>query len=241
MCGSFSVTRVRKHGTGKWPRPMTRENHIYREILDAIAEHRCAPGTRLPEDVLAELFDVSRTSIRKILQRLAMEQMVELRPNCGAQVAQPSPQQAQDVLLARQHIEPELQRQIAARLSRTAASTLLDLIKQEDRAQKQGHRSEAIQLSARFHVTLTQQAGNQVLTDIIENLTIRSSLAVAIYGTSHSIGSTCGGHDELLDLLVAKNGRAARDWMKVHLTRIRESLTTAPESAIATDLKSIFG
>ena len=47
-----------------------RDERIYQDILEAIVEHRLTPGTRLPEDTLAETFGISRTGIRKVLQRL---------------------------------------------------------------------------------------------------------------------------------------------------------------------------
>ncbi|MFC6978312.1 GntR family transcriptional regulator [Microbulbifer taiwanensis] len=55
-----------------------RDDAIYRAIADAVVEHRLKPGARLREDALAEVFGVSRTGIRKILQRLALEQLVTL-------------------------------------------------------------------------------------------------------------------------------------------------------------------
>lgn len=46
---------------------------IYRAISNAVIEHRLKPGARLREDALAEVFGTSRTGIRKVLQRLALE------------------------------------------------------------------------------------------------------------------------------------------------------------------------
>ncbi|EGH33458.1 transcriptional regulator GntR, partial [Pseudomonas syringae pv. japonica str. M301072] len=55
-----------------------RDEQIYQHVLEAIVEHRLAPGTRLPEDALADVFEISRTGIRKVLQRLALERLVTL-------------------------------------------------------------------------------------------------------------------------------------------------------------------
>jgi DNA-binding GntR family transcriptional regulator len=48
---------------------------IYAEVLAAIFEQRLAPGTKLAEDALGEIFGVSRTMIRSVLQRLAHERI----------------------------------------------------------------------------------------------------------------------------------------------------------------------
>ena len=56
---------------------------IYAWIYEAIIEHRMMPGTKLPEEKVAELFSVSRTQVRGVLQRLAQ--------NAGIQLVVPPP------------------------------------------------------------------------------------------------------------------------------------------------------
>ncbi|WP_250862659.1 GntR family transcriptional regulator, partial [Caballeronia sp. INML3] len=43
-------------------------NPIYERLMNAIAEHRLHPGTKLAEDRLAAIFGVSRTVVRAVLQ-----------------------------------------------------------------------------------------------------------------------------------------------------------------------------
>ncbi|WP_122421268.1 GntR family transcriptional regulator [Pseudomonas viridiflava] len=217
-----------------------RDEQIYQHVLEAIVEHRLAPGTRLPEDALAEVFEISRTGIRKVLQRLALERLVTLRPKRGAEVAQPSAQEAQDVLGARQLIEPALMDTIAARVSGQRLEALRTLCDQEHAAQHAGRHSEAIQLSARFHVQLCALAGNQVLTEQVGQLTTRSSLILAVYGSRRSVGCDCGEHADLLTLLEAGQGDEAREWMAEHLRRIRASLNVDEPVSETVDFHSIF-
>src|SRR5215217_1189689 len=80
------------------PAPGTRKRgatavdlRIYSAVVNAVMSHRLPPGTRLGEAEFCELYDVSRTTVRKALQRLAHEHIVVLRPNRGAVVASPSP------------------------------------------------------------------------------------------------------------------------------------------------------
>src|SRR3546814_5492078 len=66
--------------TGK-TRTGTQDDIVYAHIFDAILEQRLAPGTKLSEEALGEIFGVSRTIIRRALSRLAHEGVVLLRPN----------------------------------------------------------------------------------------------------------------------------------------------------------------
>ena len=217
-----------------------RDEQIYQEVLDAIVEHRLAPGTRLPEDALAEVFAISRTGIRKVLQRLALERLVTLRPKRGAEVAQPTAQEAQDVMGARQLIEPALMPAIVRHLDARRLRTLRGLCEEEQQARRDDRHAEAIQLSARFHVQLCALAGNQVLTEQVAQLTTRSSLVIAVYGSRRSVGCECGEHGELLDLLEVGSTAAASHWMAEHLRRIRESLNVDEQQSPDVDLMSIF-
>ncbi|TXI26088.1 MAG: GntR family transcriptional regulator, partial [Ottowia sp.] len=116
---------------------LARENandEIYERIYIAILEHRLHPGTKLGEDRLAKIFDVSRARVREVLNRLAHEQIVELYPQRGAFVAKPTPQQAMDVFEARRLIEPALVRRLIARRDPSATVALRDIVAEEQRA-----------------------------------------------------------------------------------------------------------
>src|SRR5471030_3333334 len=60
---------------------------IYRAVVQAVMSHRLPPGTHLGEADFCELYQVSRTTVRKALQRLAHDHIIELRPNRGAAIA----------------------------------------------------------------------------------------------------------------------------------------------------------
>ena len=69
-------------------RNATIDHVVYDGIHRAILEQRLPPGTKLGEESLSSLFDVSRARVRRILLRLAHDKSVKLRPNRGAYVAQ---------------------------------------------------------------------------------------------------------------------------------------------------------
>ncbi|MFW6346877.1 MAG: GntR family transcriptional regulator, partial [Halomonas sp.] len=118
--------RLGKNGDGA-----ERHETIYRAISDAIIEHRLKPGARLREDALAEVFGVSRTGIRKILQRLALEQLVTLTPRRGASVTRPTADEAREVFDARQMVECGLMPEVARRITEADIRELRDLTEED--------------------------------------------------------------------------------------------------------------
>jgi DNA-binding GntR family transcriptional regulator len=78
-----------------------KDESIFQALMTAIVEHQLLPGSKLPEEALSGVFGVSRTGIRKVLQRLAAVQMVTLTPKRGAHVASPTVEEAQHIFRTR--------------------------------------------------------------------------------------------------------------------------------------------
>ncbi|WP_148252439.1 GntR family transcriptional regulator [Aidingimonas lacisalsi] len=230
-----SKRRRGKNGDGD-----QRHDAIYRSISDAIIEHRLKPGARLREDALSEVFGVSRTGIRKILQRLALEQMVTLTPRRGASVTRPTADEAKDVFDARQMIECGLMEAAACRITAADIEELRDMAKREREALRAGEQSTAIKLSAAFHERLAQLAGNATLAGFVSRLCSRSSLILAVYGSAGHLGCESHDHDELIRHLEDGNGERAKAFMSRHLKTIESSLSIVEEEDQMPDLHRIF-
>src|ERR1700712_3400986 len=93
--------------SGRW-------GQIYDDLKSAILAHNIAPGTKLPEDELGEVYSVSRTLVRAALQALAHDRLVQLEPNRGAFVAKPTKREAREVFEARAIVEPKVAAMAAA-------------------------------------------------------------------------------------------------------------------------------
>ncbi|MEQ5820393.1 GntR family transcriptional regulator [Halomonas sp. SCS19] len=217
-----------------------RHEAIHRSISDAIIEHRLKPGARLREDALSEVFGVSRTGIRKILQRLALEQLVTLTPRRGASVTRPTADEAKDVFDARQMVECGLMSDIARRITQDDIVTLKDMAQREREALRSGEQSVAIRLSADFHTYLARVSGNRTLADFVERLCSRSSLILAVYGNAGHLGCESHDHQDLIQYLDDGKGERAAAFMGRHLKAIEASLSIVEEEDEAPNLFDIF-
>lgn len=217
------------------------EATIVERIYEAVIDQRLSPGTKLPEGELCEAFGVGRMHIRRALLVLANREVVELKTNRGAFVAQPTAKQARDVFEARQALEPSVAQLAAQRCNR---ARLLDLHKHlinESTAHTQGNRREAIRLSGQFHITLAHAAGNQVMSRLVRDLIIRSSLIIGMYGQAAAHTCRDDEHAGILQALRSHNGDLAARLMLEHLTHIFDSLTLASPGHNRADLVGLFG
>ena len=164
---------------GKSTRSGTQDDVVYAHIFDAILEQRLAPGTKLSEEALGEIFGVSRTIIRRALSRLAHEGVVLLRPNRGAVVASPSVEEARQVFLARRLVERAITELAVQHATAEQIAELRQMVNDERDSFSRGDRGAGIRLSGEFHLKLARSLNNPVLLDWFQKLISRASLYAA--------------------------------------------------------------
>ncbi len=131
------------------PELQDKDESIYQALMTAIVEHQLPPGSKLPEEALAEVFGVSRTGIRKVLQRLATVQMVALTPKRGAQVASPTVEEAQAIFRTRALLEVANLPDVLTRCQPPHLAALEAIIRQEQQAHERYDGPAAIRYSTR--------------------------------------------------------------------------------------------
>ena len=208
-------------------KPATKDD-IHGRIYKAIVEHRLQPGTKLTEERIAELFSVSRTQVRGVLQRLAVEQLVTLVPNRGAFVAKPTAAQAHDVLDVRRTLEPGVVARLIERLAagegRDAIKRLRLLVHREQQAHQNGDRRSAVRLSGEFHVLLADLSGSSIYPRMMRELTPLTCLAILSFEAPTAAACPNDEHARLIDAIEAGDVPAAAALMAEHLLHIEQAL-----------------
>lgn len=204
------------------------ERRVYAAIHDAILEHRLTPGTKLKEVALAELFDVSRSTVRSVLARLGHARLVELRPNRGARVASPSAEESRQIFAARGAIEGAVAAMAAAAASKKDVSALRELVAREASAYARGDERAGLRLSIDFHRRLAALAGNDVLARFLDELLSRTPLVVLTH-RGHA-PSNCGVDDHLalIEAVAGRDEKRAVALMRRHIDHLERELNLHP-------------
>lgn len=218
-----------------------KENFIWQSLMTAIVEHQLPPGSKLPEEALADVFGVSRTGIRKVLTRLATVQMVTIAPRRGAFVARPDIEESQSIFATRKMIECANLPQVLAHLQSPHLVGLEKIIAQEEEAHQKHDGAAAIRHSAAFHIQLQAISGNAVVTDIVTTLAQRSSLVIAAWGAPWQQGCRCDDHDKLIELLRKKDLKALSHALSHHFEHIVSSLGFERGGEVLPDFARLFG
>ncbi len=218
-----------------------KDDAIYHAIVKSIVEHQLLPGSKLPEEALAAVFGISRTGIRKVLQRLAVVQLITLTPKRGAQVAMPGVDEARNVLSTRCLLECANLPRVVDACESTHITALESLLADEQQAHDERDGATAIRLSALFHVQLQAIAGNEVLTQMVSQLTLRSSLVIAAYGTPWQQGCRCHDHRALVALLTQRRTADLASQMERHFADILANLRFERSGETTPDFARLFG
>jgi DNA-binding GntR family transcriptional regulator len=197
---------------------------IYRAVVNAVMSHRLPPGTHLGEADFCELYQVSRTTVRKALQRLAHDHIIELRPNRGAVIASPTPQEARDIFAARRAVEREIVPLVISKATPESLHQIRAALEAEDQARRNGDRANWIRLGGEFHILLAELAGNQVLLRFMAELVSRCSLIIALYESPGASMCENDEHQDLATLIEQGKVKEATHLIEHHLLEIEGRL-----------------
>lgn len=204
---------------------------IENQLKDQILAGKWKPGERLPsENELAEIFQVSRVSIRQALQALSAQGLIETRIGDGSFISQPSigtfmQDVIPDVYLAddslravlefRRVFEGPVAELAATRATDEQISQLAVLYHQMWEHADDADKNSYYDLS--FHMLIGEMTGNPMITGVyrILNNVLRSSW----HRVTASKGPKMGFyyHERLLNAFRQKNPKLCREVMEEHV------------------------
>jgi DNA-binding GntR family transcriptional regulator len=197
---------------------------IANDIANAIAERRLPPGTKLREEALCRLYGVSRTKIRAALISLSKDKLINMIPDKGAFVSEPTEAEAREIFSVRRILEAALARDFVAQASASDFRRLEEHLKAERAALTTGGAQNRSRLLSDFHILIAEIVGNKVLTEILSELTARSSLITMLYQSDRDAICSADEHAEFIR--AAKDGDAelAVKLMLDHLHHVEHAL-----------------
>ncbi len=218
-------------------RKQSRADLVYNALREAILEQALKPGTKLAEDVIAEQFAVSRTSVRAALQQLRGDGLIELQANKGASIAEPTPSDARDIFSLRRILEAEVVRRLSGQLGDRDCEQLRAHIDQERQAQPLGGPA-SIRLAGEFHILLAELTGSPSLTRFVREIVSRGSLILARFARDHSSECAVEEHERIIAALQAGDASVAEGLMLDHLeaVAVRADLKAPPSRGDTADI-----
>lgn len=217
--GSQHSDEASHHFRGKRPE----EQLLYDRLVDAIIDKTLRPGQHLNEVKLAASYGVPRSRIRRVLERLRDEAVVEFRLNHGAFVSRPTIDEAKDVFEARRHLETITVRLACAKGTPDKIAELRKhLTIQHDAFDNL--RPNMNRVAAEFHLMIADIASNAVLSRMLALLLRRFCLIQSLYETRTGVLCLVHEHERIVDLIAANDAHGAAEEAVRHFDHIEKSL-----------------
>ena len=202
----------------------TTTRSIAQALTRAIVEHRLHPGTRLGEQKLADHFGVSRTLVRQALFQLTQNRLVTLAPARGAFVSTPSVQEAREVFAVRRMLESEMTRAFAAQVTPAKIAALHAHVAAEQAALEGCDVGARTELLGDFHVRMAELMGNEVLAQLLGDLTSRCALIMLMYQSASAAAHSHEEHAQIVEALAARDTERAVRLMQEHILHVEAGL-----------------
>jgi DNA-binding GntR family transcriptional regulator len=183
------------------------------------------PGSRLYEETVASELGVSRNPVREAFQVLNAEGFVEIEPRRGARVASIDARRAGEIFEVRGALEG-LVAELAARNGTTeSVARLDDILRDGQLAADAGELSQLPRLNTAFHDQLAKMAGNEVLSETLNQL---SGIIRWIYAErlEDRVLNSWHEHRKIVEAIAAGDGPAARNRAMAHVASARDAFMT---------------
>jgi DNA-binding GntR family transcriptional regulator len=217
------VTAIDRRETAS-PSGSSLREQAYLAIKDSILTCQFQPGESIDELSVAEMLKLGRTPVHQALSRLHHEGLVNVKPRKGVIVAPLVLPEVMQVVEARILNEAHCARFAAERADArdiAALSSTLDLAKAAIAARDVKSMMNA---DRQFHYHLAAASKNEVLTQIVNNLSERSLRFWFISFTSDHHEIFQDQHAAILEAVRAHDGAAAEKRMQTHLGSFRKSV-----------------
>jgi DNA-binding GntR family transcriptional regulator len=218
--------------------PSTRSDIVYHSLRKAIIEQALRPGMKLPEDAIGEQFRVSRSIVRSALVRLNAEGLVDIRPNKGATIAEPTLEEALGIFSLRRCLEREVVSRLARRMSTADVKKLEAHVAQERKAANSTG-PLPMRLAGEFHILLAEMTGSKPLMRYVSEIVSRCSLIMALYSRPHSSDCAVDEHMQIIAALRKRDPDQAMQIMERHLGAVEERAQFRDQNDMS-DIRSIL-
>ena len=143
---------------------------VFNTLRQAILKGELKPGERLMEIALAEKLGVSRTPIREAMRKLELEGLVVMIPRRGAQVANITEKDLNDVLEVRIALENLSIENACARMTEEQLDELWKAAKSFESTRDEGNLVKLAEADVAFHEIIYKSSDNRRLNQVLNNL-----------------------------------------------------------------------
>ena len=195
---------------------------LHKEVADRIREMirkgLLKKGDRIVEKHFCEEMGISRTPLREALRILHKEGLVNLAPNKGAYVAEPSIQEIREMFDVMSILEGACAKAATERMTEANLQKIERLHQKLEQHYQMRDHEKYLRVNQRYHSLIQEMTGNKTLNEVINGL--RQKILLYRYRQLYQperFDRSIQEHRAILEAFRRKDPAAAETAMKTHL------------------------
>jgi DNA-binding GntR family transcriptional regulator len=196
-------------------------DRVLNQLREAIKSGKLKPGGRIVESELAHQMGISRITVREAIRCLEKEGLITTVPFKGAQVAELTPRDLEEIYHLRLTLEELAVRTLIKNLNTEKIEKLESVVAEMKKTAKGGTLEEIIDVDLKFHRTICELSENHRLLNSWMNLShqLRAFIAAGdgMYGDDNP-AKRLSAHYPVLEAIKNKDDHLAVELMKDVIT-----------------------
>jgi len=184
---------------------------VYRALRERLIGGRVVPGRAVTLRGLASELGVSPMPVREAVNRLVAERALTMTPNRRISVPEMTHERFEELVTARERLEPAAARRALPFLGRSDVNRLRKIDDDLEGHLKTGNVEGYVAANHAFHFIIYSAAPSDILVPVIESLWMQSGPFMRlVYGR---VGTSWleDFHEQAMDAILARDGDALAD------------------------------
>lgn len=198
---------------------------VFKTLRQAILKGELKPGERLMEIAIADRLGVSRTPVREALKKLESEGLVVNIPRRGAQVANITEKDLNDVLELRMNLENLAIDKACGLIKDEELERLHQAAKRFLKILENGDLTELAAADVAFHEIIYRTSGNLRLLEMLNNLReVIYRYRIEYLKDEETRSVLAKEHWEIYEAIRQRDAKKAKEIMYLHLEKQRKGI-----------------
>jgi DNA-binding GntR family transcriptional regulator len=190
----------------------------YHHIKGLILSGQIRGGEKVPEEMIADIFKVSRTPIREALRKLEQYGLIYIKPRSYAVVVKLEPEEIYNISLVRINLEKLAFRLFCESAAEADIKYLKKIAAAYSRFLRRGSQAEAFEADGCFHLEVAKRTRNKQLYEILDRLDAKVQLMRLYLNLSQKqLESATEQHEKLIEYLLTKDLSAINKTLERHI------------------------
>ena len=195
----------------------------YHHIRESLLKSGAYVGQKIPHQELGQKLGISHTPLREALFRLVAEGLLEHQTYKGFYVPAITIEEANELYETREIIEPFLVEKTAKQMDDALAKKFANIVKKYKELMTVHYNRKRILTDKKFHVEIANSAGNNILSQVLNQLYDKLIFKSPVERISQSrVKEAVQENYDILELMIDKKGKRAGKKMKQHIRKQRE-------------------